>query len=134
MKNFAFKTAWYEIIKDCTIEVKGQVFSAVMEYVMYGTLPELTGEAEIIFAFIRYDIDERTDRREKRHEKNLTKQKEAATESEAAKSSKIHANEKRNTTYPLNEKPYKGNNSASKHAQRTELVKNLQPAHLAPPL
>ncbi|MDE6263695.1 MAG: hypothetical protein K2M11_00975 [Paramuribaculum sp.] len=134
MKNFAFKTAWYEIIKDCTVEVKGQVFSAVMEYVMYGTLPELTGEAEIIFAFIKFDIDERADRREKRHEKNLTKQKEAATDPEAAKPSEMSANEKRTTTYLPNEKPYKGNNRASKHAQRTELIKNFQPAHLTPPL
>ena len=134
MKNFAFKTAWYEIIKECTIEVKGQVFSAVMEYVMYGTLPELTGEAEIILAFIKYDIDERADRREKRHEKNLSKQKAAATETEAAKPNEMSANEKRNTTYTINDKPHKGNKRASKHAQRTELVKNLQPAHLAPPL
>lgn len=134
MKNFAFKTAWYEIIKDCSIEIKGQVFSAVMEYVMYGTLPELTGEAEIIFAFIKYDIDERADRREKRNEKKLQTQKEAATESDAAKPEAFSPNDLRDTAYSRNDPSYKGKNRASKHAQRTELVKNLQPAHLTPPL
>ncbi len=134
MKNFAFKTAWYEIIKDCSTEIKGQVFSAVMEYVMYGTIPELTGEAGIIFAFIKYDIDERADRREKRNEKKLSAQNEAATEPEAAKPNTGPANDKRNIAYIRNDTSCKGNNRASKHAKRPELVKNLQTAHMAPPL
>lgn len=63
-KTFVFNTVWYEIIKDCSAQVKGEVFAAVMEYALYGKMPrDICNEANVIFQFIKIEIDRREKRR-----------------------------------------------------------------------
>lgn len=69
--RFTFNTEWYEIIKDCPMAVKGEVFSAVMEYAMNGTLIEVSNEAKVIFLFIKREIDRRDEETRKRQERRL---------------------------------------------------------------
>ncbi|MDE5839036.1 MAG: hypothetical protein K2H39_08275, partial [Paramuribaculum sp.] len=57
--HFSFCLEWYEIIKDCTTKVKGEVFSAVMEYALTGEIIEISPEATVIFRFIKREIDRR---------------------------------------------------------------------------
>lgn len=65
-KTFVFNTVWYEIIKDCPAQVKGEVFSAVMEYALFGKMPEgICNEANVIFLFIKMEIDRREKRRQR---------------------------------------------------------------------
>lgn len=62
--SFVFNTVWYDIIKECPAQVIGEVFAAVMEYALHCTLPEeICNEANVIFQFIKLDIDRREKRR-----------------------------------------------------------------------
>lgn len=67
--RFTFNTEWYEIIKDCPVTVKGEVFSAVMEYAINGTVIEISNEAKVIFLFIKREIDRRDEETRKRRER-----------------------------------------------------------------
>ena len=69
--RFTFNAEWYEIIKDCPLNVKGEVFSAVMEYAMNGTVIEVSNEAKVIFLFIKREIDRRDAETRKRQERRL---------------------------------------------------------------
>ena len=64
-KVFVFNTAWYKIIRNCSTLVKGEVFTAVMEYAESGKIIELSNEANVIFQFIKREIDKREVRRQK---------------------------------------------------------------------
>lgn len=70
--HFVFNTEWYEIIKDCSNEVKGEVFSAVMEYAVNGVILEVGREAKVIFSFIKREIDRRSSRREREKQKRAS--------------------------------------------------------------
>lgn len=70
--HFVFNAEWYEIIKDCSNEVKGEVFSAVMEYAVNGIILEVSREAKIIFSFIKREIDRRSARRQKERQRRIT--------------------------------------------------------------
>ena len=72
-KTFVFNTAWYRIIRNCSVTVKGEVFSAVMEYFESGKIIEMSNEASVIFQFIRREIDRRESRRLKSIASNATK-------------------------------------------------------------
>ncbi|MDE5745144.1 MAG: hypothetical protein K2H84_05720 [Paramuribaculum sp.] len=67
-KTFVFNTDWYRIIKNCSTQIKGEVFTAVMEYAMSGIIPEISNEAYVIFQFIKREIDHR----EVRRKRNMT--------------------------------------------------------------
>ncbi|MDE6651255.1 MAG: hypothetical protein K2K08_02490 [Paramuribaculum sp.] len=62
-KAFVFNTVWYKIIRNCSTLVKGEVFTAVMEYFESGKIIELSNEASVIFQFIKREIDRREARR-----------------------------------------------------------------------
>lgn len=64
-KVFVFNTVWYKIIRNCSTLVKGEVFTAVMEYAETGKIIELSDEAYVIFQFIKREIDRRESRRTK---------------------------------------------------------------------
>lgn len=86
--RFTFNAEWYEIIKDCPVNVKGEVFSAVMEYAMNGTVLEVGAEAKVIFLFIKREIDRRDDETRKRRERRLRSRGAAAMRHEELQTEK----------------------------------------------
>lgn len=62
-RHFVFNTEWYEIIRDCSTIIKGEVLTAVMEYATTGQEIAISDEATVIFKFIKREIDRREKRR-----------------------------------------------------------------------
>lgn len=56
-KSFIFYASWKEVLKGYPAEVRLEVYDAVIEYAISGTLSELKPLAKMAFAFIQRDID-----------------------------------------------------------------------------
>lgn len=56
-KSFIFYASWKEVLKEYPAEVRLEVYDAVIEYAISGTLSELKPLAKMAFAFIQRDID-----------------------------------------------------------------------------
>ena len=63
-RHFVFNTEWYEIIRDCSTIIKGEVLTAVMEYATTEQEIAISDEATVIFKFIKREIDRREQRRQ----------------------------------------------------------------------
>lgn len=55
--TFIFKKSWRDALVGCTAEVRLEVYDALIEYAISGTLSELKPLAQIAFQFIKNDID-----------------------------------------------------------------------------
>lgn len=56
-KSFIFYASWKEVLMSYPSEVRLEVYDAVIEYAISGTLSELKPLAKMAFAFIQRDID-----------------------------------------------------------------------------
>lgn len=72
-RHFSFSIEWYEIIRDCSPIIKGEVFTAVMEYATTGQEITVSPEATVIFKFIKREIDRREKRRKAAEARRLNK-------------------------------------------------------------
>ena len=63
-KSFIFYASWKEVLSDYPAEVRLEVYDAVIEYAISGTLSELKPLAKMAFSFIRKDIDANNERYE----------------------------------------------------------------------
>lgn len=61
-KSFIFYASWKEVLMDYSAEVRLEVYDAVIEYAISGTLSELKPLAKMAFAFIQRDIDANNER------------------------------------------------------------------------
>jgi hypothetical protein len=91
-KSFIFYSSWYEVLKDFSSEVRFEVYEAIMEYAISGTLIELKPMSKIAFSFIRKDIDENN----KRYDETVLKRSDAGKKGMAVRWSKDKGN---NTCY-----------------------------------
>lgn len=66
MRNFTFSLKWHTILTNYPVELRREVFDAVIEYVATGNIIDMQPLARIAFDFIRYEIDEKARRREAR--------------------------------------------------------------------
>ena len=66
MKNFTFSLKWHTILENYPIEIRREVFDAVITYAATGKIIEMQPLARIAFDFIRHEIDERAKARERR--------------------------------------------------------------------
>jgi len=55
--KFTFDTDWMESLRDCSAEVKLEVYEAVIRYAASGTLSDLKPMAKMAFNFIKIQID-----------------------------------------------------------------------------
>ncbi len=72
MKNFTFSLKWHTILKNYPVEIRREVFDAVITYAATGKVIEMQPLALMAFDFIRYEIDERTKARERRAAKKAS--------------------------------------------------------------
>lgn len=72
-RHFVFNTEWYEIIRECSTIIKGEVFTAVMEYATTGQEITVSPEATVIFKFIKREIDRREMRRKAAESRRISK-------------------------------------------------------------
>lgn len=56
-KSFIFNYEWQEVLKDYPAEVRLEVYDAIIEYAISGTLFELKPLAKMAFSFIKLQID-----------------------------------------------------------------------------
>ncbi|MCI9607815.1 MAG: hypothetical protein HFJ94_06555 [Muribaculaceae bacterium] len=82
MKNITIKAKWIEILSKYPVSLKGEVYSAVVQYLSTGTVPELSASADVAFSFIRYEIDTR------KKAKSTTEPSKPATPTESVESPK----------------------------------------------
>lgn len=66
MRNFTFSLKWHTILSNYPVELRREVFDAVIEYAATGNIIDMQPLARIAFDFIRYEIDEKASRREAR--------------------------------------------------------------------
>lgn len=56
--SFVFYVKWAKAISGCDAEVKAEVYDAIVEYVISGTIPGLKPLAQMAFNFIKQELDE----------------------------------------------------------------------------
>ncbi|MDE5744494.1 MAG: hypothetical protein K2H84_02380, partial [Paramuribaculum sp.] len=66
MKNFTFARKWHKVLQSYSEEIQKEVYRAAVEYAFTGSIVEMQPLARMAFDFIRYEIDEKTRRREAR--------------------------------------------------------------------
>lgn len=59
--SFIFYKEWKDAISDLPVEVRLEIYEAVMEYAFSGVSPQLSQLATVAFAFIKQDIDRSLD-------------------------------------------------------------------------
>ena len=74
MKNFSFALKWHEILKSYSDDIRREVYFAVIEYAATGQVIEMQPLARMAFDFIRYEIDEKAQRREARLAKKQSRE------------------------------------------------------------
>lgn len=72
-KSFVFNYEWQEVLKDYPAEVRLEVYDAIIEYAISGTLFELKPLAKMAFSFIKLQIDYN----QKKYEEIVVKRSEA---------------------------------------------------------
>lgn len=91
MRNFTFSLKWHTVLREYPVEIRREVFDAVIEYAATGHIIDMQPIARMAFDFIRYEIDEKARIREERaakksassgitkqrKEKNVSKKKNA---------------------------------------------------------
>lgn len=60
-----------EPLEQLTMEQRGQLFTAILDYSENGTVPTFTGELKMAFAFIRSALDRDAEAWEKKREKRV---------------------------------------------------------------
>lgn len=73
MKNFTFSLKWHEILKPYPEEIRREVYDAVIEYAASGEIINMQPLSRMAFDFIRYEIDEKAQKRENRLAKKQSK-------------------------------------------------------------
>lgn len=66
MRNFTFSLKWHTILENYPVEIRREVFDAVITYAATGKIIEMQPLARMAFDFIRHEIDERAKARERR--------------------------------------------------------------------
>lgn len=56
--TFIFKKSWADALKKRSIEVQLEVYNAIVSYAVDGVTPEMSEIAEVVFDFIKLEIDE----------------------------------------------------------------------------
>lgn len=56
--TFIFKKSWADALKKRSIEVQLEVYNAIVSYAVDGITPEMSEIAEVVFDFIKLEIDE----------------------------------------------------------------------------
>ncbi|MDE5786023.1 MAG: hypothetical protein K2H98_05760, partial [Duncaniella sp.] len=79
--TFIFNLKWYEVLLDYPVEVRLEVYEAIMRYASSGTVPDLKPLANMAFSFIRKEMDYNRSR----YESTVEKRREAGRRSAEAK-------------------------------------------------
>ena len=66
--TFIFKKSWADALKKRSSQVQLEVYNAIVSYAVDGVVPQMSEIAEVVFDFIRIEIDEHSDG----HRGNLT--------------------------------------------------------------
>ena len=56
--TFIFKKSWADALKKRSAEVQLEVYNAIVSYAVDGVIPQMSEIAEVVFDFIRIEIDE----------------------------------------------------------------------------
>lgn len=103
-RSFVFNIAWAEVLSDYPVEVRLEVYDAIIRYVASGTLPELKPLANMAFSFIKKDIDYNNSR----YEETVAKRSEAGKKGMSSRYGKkeepsgltnVTSDNKNNTSY-----------------------------------
>ncbi len=71
--TFIFKKSWADALKKRSIAVQLEVYNAIVSYAVDGIIPEMSEIAEVVFDFIRIEIDENNTK----YEETVKKRREA---------------------------------------------------------
>ena len=66
MKKFTFALKWREILKSYQTDIRREVYEAIIEYAATGEIMDMQPVSRMAFDFIRYELDEKTRRKEER--------------------------------------------------------------------
>ena len=86
-KTFVFNLEWYEVLEEYPVEVRLEVYDAIMRYAQSGTLIELKPLAKMAFSFIKKEMDYNR----QRYETTVEKRREAGQK--GGKRKQMQANE-----------------------------------------
>ena len=82
--TFIFNLEWYVVLQEYPVEVRFEVYEAIMRYALSGTLPELKPLAKMAFSFIKKEMDYNRER----YETTVEKRRAAGRNSAEAKKQK----------------------------------------------
>ena len=71
--TFIFKKSWADALKKRSAAVQLEVYNAIVSYAVDGVIPEMSEIAEVVFDFIRIEIDENN----AKYEETVKKRREA---------------------------------------------------------
>lgn len=91
--SFVLFTKIDEVVSELTIEQKGQLFQAILDYQKTGVVPEMEKLLKVVFLPIKHDMDYCTEQREKAQQQKS----EAGKKSAEARSKKANTVERRST-------------------------------------
>lgn len=106
MRNFTFSKKWYDILKGYPKELQYAIYVAVLEYVFSGVCVEMEPVVRMAFDFIKYDIDERTRRREAENARKKAASSEITQIPESIESSGTGENKQVSSVKELTDRYY----------------------------
>lgn len=69
-KSFVLYSDYWQHIELLTIEERGQLLTAIYEYILYGSAPEISGSVKMAFSFIKAQLDRDSEKYEAICERN----------------------------------------------------------------
>ena len=69
-KSFVMYHDYWELIEELTMQERGELLTAIYEYVQHKTQPNFTGELKIIFKKIRQDLERNAEKYQERCNQN----------------------------------------------------------------
>ena len=116
--TFIFKKSWADALKKRSPQVQLEVYNAIVSYAVDGVVPQLSEIAEVVFDFIRIEIDENN----AKYEETVKKRREAGKKGMESRYGKVEDCEP--VQYVDNEDDDNKSNNSNKDEQSvTKLTK-----------
>lgn len=116
--TFIFKKSWADALKKRSTAVQLEVYNAIVSYAVDGIIPEMSEIAEVVFDFIRIEIDENNTK----YEETVKKRREAGKRSAESKYGKNE--EDKQEELPVYEEDGSKSNKCNTKQQKATNVTN----------
>lgn len=108
--TFIFRKSWADALKKRSAEVQLEVYNAIVSYAVEGIVPQMSEIAEVVFDFIRIEIDENN----AKYEETVKKRREAGKRGMESRYGKSEESE------PVEQPVFEEDDNKSNNPNKTE--------------